>query len=489
MELSQSLDAPAAELSLGALCYGGENGALRLRVRLTDAAGAPADLTGCSCAAYQIRADRTTLRWSGVIGAGTATVAFPQEAGAVPGRFRLSLLLTDAGGIQRVIAAGTGVAVPTAGDEVMTAGDPVPDLEALLARLAEMAAATQAANAAAQSVSAAVQSMESRLSAQDGRLDGFADDLSDLSDSLGTLSATLDGAEELLQLQAAQITALDSLKLARPQHPAGYPLSGEAGELLASDGAGGSRWVNDRVLAADLPAFEASGASVTVWPSAGLPYRAVSRFSPAQSGAPAPDAPAPVTGLTGLSLTLDDGENPTVHTAAFDGEVPGGELDWGSGLLTPGWASLVLDGSADENWGINSSQGLTVRGTCLDALPAVAAADRTQFFCDRLSNYSRDGNRPAEVQLRVYPMTTKLLRLEHFAAVTGISTEAEARAWLQAHPLTLVYPLPEAARTPVPAGPAVPLRGGPGAQTLSASAGTLTVSGPASLRHLLEAGA
>lgn len=131
-----------------------DNEAHKVRVAVKDG-GADADLTGCSCIGYFLRADGETVAISGSGLAGvdgsSAWVVLPVSCYAVPGRGGLIIRLIKGDVRSTVLTMECSVYQSTTG-QIIDPGHVVPDLDELLAQIERMEEATEAAEEAAEAV-------------------------------------------------------------------------------------------------------------------------------------------------------------------------------------------------------------------------------------------------------------------------------------------------------------------------------------------------
>lgn len=150
-----------------------DNEAHKVRVAVKDG-GEAADLTGCSCIGYFLRADGETVAISGSGLAGiedsTAWVVLPMSCYAVPGRGGLVIRLIKGDVRSTVLTMECSVYQSTTG-QIIDPGHVVPDLDELLAQIERMESATAAAEEAAERAEEAAEGIEEAL---DGKL-GIAD--------------------------------------------------------------------------------------------------------------------------------------------------------------------------------------------------------------------------------------------------------------------------------------------------------------------------
>ena len=446
----------------------------RFRVLVTKD-GTPASLTGQTIAGYVLRPDGATVVSGFTVeketdGTGYAAIVLPAEAYAVPGNVIISIFASDSSAHILPLLAVRARVAKTTSDTVVDPGDSLPSVAELEALIAEAAST--------------VTSLGPRVEAVESTTSTHTTQIATLSGQIGLINDNLAPTFSTSNAYAAGSYVLKDMVLYRfkVDHAAGAWNASEV-EAVSLGGDLSAETAQVDFLMGDQPTFEVSGETVSFYPAPGAKYKAVTSFLPVQDGTPTVDNPVTITGTSelGLSITVGSG-TATEHEVEFDSAVLGGEYDWGTGKVKPGFGTLVLDGSSDENWNINTSQGMTVRGDCLADLPSVADAKRSLFYCNRLRNYSVVGNQTGEILLRVYPTTSKVIRLQGFSDVTGITSDTEARAWVAAHPLTIVYPMKEADRTETAAGTPVTLTGTAAKHTLEADGGTVTASGYTSLK-------
>ena len=140
-----------------------DNEAHKVQVAVKDG-GEAADLTGCSCIGYFLRADGETVAISGSGLAGvdgsTAWVVLPVSCYAVPGRGGLIIRLINGDVRSTVLTMECSVYQSTTG-QIIDPGQVVPDLDELLAQIERMEEATEAAEEAAEAVDQRIAPLES----------------------------------------------------------------------------------------------------------------------------------------------------------------------------------------------------------------------------------------------------------------------------------------------------------------------------------------
>lgn len=168
-------------------------------------------------------------------------------------------------------------------------------------------------------------------------------------------------------------------------------------------------------------------------------------MEPVQSGSgdPSPTNVRPITGFTGVSLSVSDGDGgtPTVYAVAFPanaGTVAMGTLDLVSGELTVTHISETFDGSSDEAvlWtAIDSNKN---RGSIrLDK--AITGQGYTQFTASNiLTPVGYASGSPV-----LYKGDINSGGYLLFGIPTTVTSAAELRTWLAANNLQVVYPIAE----------------------------------------------
>lgn len=150
-----------------------DNEAHKVQVAVKDG-GRAADLTGCSCIGYFLRADGETVAISGSglagIDGSTAWVVLPVSCYAVPGRGGLIIRLIKGDVRSTVLTMECSVYQSTTG-QIIDPGHVVPDLDELLAQIERMEEATEAAEEAAEAAEDAAETATTAAAAIDTKID------------------------------------------------------------------------------------------------------------------------------------------------------------------------------------------------------------------------------------------------------------------------------------------------------------------------------
>ncbi len=162
-----------------------------------------------------------------------------------------------------------------------------------------------------------------------------------------------------------------------------------------------------------------------------------------QTGTPSPDSPAPISTITGnVTITGADGAASDTATVVFGSAVcaslPDGthdSYDAVTGVLTKRVGNVVLDGSADEDWGFERE--LTRAGVACYVFrlsAGIVMQTALTMICDRFPSF--DDTVPPVIKTAsgfVY-IAIEQSRI----ADSSVST---FRTWLAANPVTVYYKL------------------------------------------------
>ena len=262
------------------------------------------------------------------------------------------------------------------------------------------------------------------------------------------LSIDRTGTDQILDPDAILPTLPELLaQITVMEHSTIQAQTAAAEALLAAETA---RAAAQEIRTVSAPAIipTATGEFVSITDSAERPFAGLRIYGKTtQNGAPTPTAPVPLVNVGAggsITITIENGGTLTASTPGGLAGIPsaGGLLcdykDYGSGMYIQHVQRIVLDG--DENitfdedafnvaGAIQSGGKAYMQGLC-NAYPV--ATNYGEFISGDFAvcNWSNDA-----------------LRIRH-----GGSTDVAAfRAWLAANPVTLYFPLPNAASTPIPA--------------------------------------
>ena len=150
-----SLDGAIMPVALEGTLYGGENQAHRFIINATKD-GAALNLTGSVTASILRKADDAEVVLTGEIIGGGAAVTLVQSCYTQPGRFELTIFLTQ-NGSKTALYSCNGNVRNTSASEIVDPGHVVPDITDIIAEYARMQAASDAAEAAAENANEAAQ--------------------------------------------------------------------------------------------------------------------------------------------------------------------------------------------------------------------------------------------------------------------------------------------------------------------------------------------
>lgn len=150
-----SLDGAIMPVALEGTLYGGENQAHRFIINATKD-GAALNLTGSVTASFLRKADDAEVPLTGEIIGGGAAVTLVQSCYTQPGRFELTIFLTQ-NGSKTALYSCNGNVRNTSASEIVDPGHVVPDITDIIAEYARMQAASDAAEAAAENANEAAQ--------------------------------------------------------------------------------------------------------------------------------------------------------------------------------------------------------------------------------------------------------------------------------------------------------------------------------------------
>lgn len=137
MRFTIDINGPLISQEAKTLMVEGDRYANTIRVEALEN-GAPADLTGCTVAAYMIRADGHKAFTEGYAAGNIARVTLNDGFYAVPGRYNLFVRLTHTDGTKRTILWLNGWVSDEGQGDVIDTGGVVPSLDDLLAQITVM---------------------------------------------------------------------------------------------------------------------------------------------------------------------------------------------------------------------------------------------------------------------------------------------------------------------------------------------------------------
>lgn len=161
MEWTVDIDKPVKQVHLGPI-FEGDQDEFKVSLHLLQN-GQPVSLTGASVTAYMMRADKTTVVWTGSVSSNIASVVLTQHAHTIPGRAQLVVRVTI-GTTKHTVFSADGDVLRTNTDAIIDPTGVIPTLDDLLARISEMEAATEAAQQVVDNLDAAI---NARLSYDD----------------------------------------------------------------------------------------------------------------------------------------------------------------------------------------------------------------------------------------------------------------------------------------------------------------------------------
>ena len=143
----------------------------------------------------------------------------------------------------------------------------------------------------------------------------------------------------------------------------------------------------------------------------------------------------PISGYVALTLTVSDGdEQEDEYTATFPSTIMGGSYDFVSGKITETKGNIIFDGSADENWSIQSinSYGIVnfkIEGNNIES-------NKNDSLCNMFAQQNSLISVTQDEGFLVTAANTIYLRIKS----TTISTVEELRTWLSNNNVQIVYP-------------------------------------------------
>lgn len=154
MEWTVDIDKPANPVHLGPI-FEGDQDEFEVRLHMLQN-GLPVSMTGATVTAYMMRADRTTVVWSGSVSSNIASVVFTHDVHTITGRVQLAVRVTI-GNTKHTVFAAEGDVRRTTTDAIVDPTGVIPSLDDLLAKIAEMERATESAQTAAEAAQEAAQ--------------------------------------------------------------------------------------------------------------------------------------------------------------------------------------------------------------------------------------------------------------------------------------------------------------------------------------------
>ena len=386
------LDQPVVMTPLRQPLISGDQAPCRLLMTFFRSGEGPLDMRQIGVQAYMIRADGSTVVVSdGVTTLHGGELTLPESCCAVPGRFTLTVKLTN-DTQRRTVLWLEGSVARSRTDALVDPGSHVPTIDSVLARLDSVDVAITNANMAASSAFTAAASANS-------------------------------SANRVLK---APFTAF--------------------GNDAAVEGDHG--WSSLRIVEALCPLLRKEGTSVTFADAlTGSPLTVRASVEPRQDGAgtPSPANVRPLAAPARLTLT----HNGQTHAAALPEGFGGGWVDVTGGTVEQEWRLLALDGS--EDWALDSAEGLA-RFT-LPLTPAPLPGSEEALLCSHYRPIPPDAQANHSCAILAAEKGALLSFTDSLYASIDAWRACLTARYAEGQPVTVCYRLAQAVVTEVDAVP------------------------------------